>query len=243
MKKILFIFLFINCLNCFGQDDIYKIKIPKTLEKSFTILDKTLTKEEIQIIKNSKEDSISNHTEFKNGTDFFHAWKIYDGSKLTKHLNKKGIHGSNNIYETILITYHRYLNNKPIDLNQRIEIIKEREEKEHLEFLNKIKQDSLNGVYIPKNIKECFRELDSILSNDDIQSIKKLENRDETIMFHHGLGTWLRNNWGLWGGSRLQQYFIERKINHPDSMSSTILEYYYDWLNGENSGWEKFDKK
>src|SRR5690606_14255928 len=105
MKKLLFIFFILNCINCFAQNDIYKIKIPNTLEKAFTILDKTLSNEEIQVIKNSKEDSIYYHKEFINGTDFFHAWKIYEGSKLTKYFNKKGIYGSNEIYETILITY------------------------------------------------------------------------------------------------------------------------------------------
>src|SRR5690606_4613258 len=103
--------------------------------------------------------------------------------------------------------------------------------------------DSINGVYIPKHLKDCFITLDSILSHDDKQTIKKLNSSNETYLFHHGLGTWIRNNWGLWGESRLKQYFLERKIDHPDSMSAIILAYYYDWLNGENAEWEKFEKK
>ena len=54
---------------------------------------------------------------------------------------------------------------------------------------------------------------------------------------------WLRNNWGLWGGSRLQKYMLERKIQHPDSMSAIILEFYYDWLNEQNDEWIKFETK
>lgn len=106
-----------------------------------------------------------------------------------------------------------------------------------------IKQDSINGVYIPKDIEDCFISLDVLLSEEDRGLIKKLKDRDETIMLHHGLGTWLRNNWGLWSGSRLQKYFKKRKIKHPDAMSSLILEFYYDWLNEKNSEWKKFDKK
>ncbi len=115
---------------------------------------------------------------------------------------------------------------------------KQQTEKHSLE-----QQDSLKGVYIPKDIKDCFITLDSILSEEDKETIKKLTNKNETIQYHHGFGTWLRNNWGLWGGSRLQKYFLDRKVNHPDSMSSLILEYYYDWLHGKNEDWEKFDKK
>ena len=96
---------------------------------------------------------------------------------------------------------------------------------------------------IPKDIKDCFITLDAMLSKADIDSIKALPNREATIRYHLGFGMWLRNNWGLWGGSRLQNYFLQRNIKHPDSMSGLILVYYYDWLNGKNEEWIKFDKK
>ena len=53
---------------------------------------------------------------------------------------------------------------------------------------------------------------------------------------------WIRNNWGLWGGSRLLKYFKERGITHPDSMSAIILACYYHWLKGNKQvakDWEK----
>lgn len=37
----------------------------------------------------------------------------------------------------------------------------------------------------------------------------------------------MRNNLGLWGGSRLERYFVERKVYHPDDMSGEILKAYY----------------
>jgi hypothetical protein len=43
---------------------------------------------------------------------------------------------------------------------------------------------------------------------------------------HHGLGTWLRNYWGLWAGSRLAQKFNRAGIRHPDDMSHIILSYF-----------------
>lgn len=91
-------------------------------------------------------------------------------------------------------------------------------------------------------MKDCFVQLDKTLSEKDKTEIKSLESRDETIKYHHGLGMWLRNNWGLWGGSRLQKYFLNKKVDQPDGMSSLILEYYYDWLNNKNEGWQKWMK-
>lgn len=118
------------------------------------------------------------------------------------------------------------------------EIIEDREA-----YKKRIVADSINGLYIPKNLEECFLELDKLLKPKDIEAIKNLKDRSETIQYHHGFGTWLRNNWGLWGGSRLQQYLISKGLRHSDDMSATILEFYYDWLNGQHEKWRVFEAK
>lgn len=53
---------------------------------------------------------------------------------------------------------------------------------------------------------------------------------------------WIRNNWGLWGGSRLQKYFTDKGIHHPDNMSHVILVHYYDWLLGSKETWKEWEK-
>jgi len=132
-------------------------------------------------------------------------------------------------------------------MNQNLEKAKEELEKETKEkrdkYIKRTLADSLNGHYIPKHIEECFVELNKLLKPETVDGIKKLKSRDETSNYHMGLGLWLRNNWGLWGGSRLQVYLTNKDLNHPDDMSGLILEYYYDWLNGINQGWQEFDKK
>lgn len=126
------------------------------------------------------------------------------------------------------------------------EAIKERQneiEEEKKEYKRRIVADSIEGVYIPKNIEECFAQLNILLKPKDIKELKNLDNRSETIIYHHGFGTWLRNNWGLWYGSRLKLYLENKGLDHPDDMSSTILEYYYDWLNENHEEWQKFEKQ
>lgn len=88
-------------------------------------------------------------------------------------------------------------------------------------------QDTIPQVYIPKDLEDCIRQLDSMLCPADkvyIQSGGSV---------HHSLGMWIRNNWGLWGGSRLETYFTDNGIHHPDDMSGVILECYVMHLNGE----------
>ena len=246
MRYILTIIGFLITILTNGQNnekDVYDLPIPRNIESCFSILDKTLTENELHVVKTFQEDSIYFNLEFRYGADFFHAWKLYDGSVLTKYFNEKGLYGSHEIYNCILVSYHRYLNNLPIDLNVQIDKYKAKQKADFEEYEKRTEKDTINGVYIPRDIKDCFLTLDSMLSKADIDSIKALPSREVTIKYHLGFGMWLRNNWGLWGGSRLQKYFLERDITHPDSMSGLILEYYYDWLHGKNEDWIKFDEK
>ena len=80
------------------------------------------------------------------------------------------------------------------------------------------------------------------MSEIDRKEMSALPKRDEMIRYHHGLGTWIRNNWGLWGGSRLQKYFTDKGMAHPDDMSSVILFYYWDWLKGDKEKWKEWER-
>jgi Domain of unknown function (DUF6794) len=114
--------------------------------------------------------------------------------------------------------------------------------KQRQEYEKRLTLEIIEGVYIPRNVGECFIELDKMLKEVERKEMEALPKREEMILYHHGLGTWLRNNWGLWGGSRLQRYFLDKGINHPDEMSSIILFHYYDWLNGRKESWKDWEK-
>lgn len=86
------------------------------------------------------------------------------------------------------------------------------------------------GIYIPESLEDAFRELDRMLTPAFIAEFRASE--DQPILYHHGFGTWLRNNWGLWAGSRLAKYFNCLGIFHPDDMSGIILTSYWRHLNG-----------
>jgi hypothetical protein len=105
-----------------------------------------------------------------------------------------------------------------------------------------LKLEKIDGIYIPKDLGECFVELDRILKEIEKKEMRDLPKKEDMIQYHFGIGMWMRNNWGLWIGSRLQTYFYRRGIHHPDSMSSVVLDYYYDWLNGNKDVWKFWDK-
>ena len=85
-------------------------------------------------------------------------------------------------------------------------------------------------VYIPQDLDDCFVQLEKLLSPQDLATLRD-RSEDDMIRYHFGLGMWMRNNWGLWGGSRLAGWFNERGIFHPDDMSGIILDSFWRHLN------------
>jgi len=92
----------------------------------------------------------------------------------------------------------------------------------------------------PKTLKECFDALDNM---DVVDSIRWLAMNETQALAqaHHGFGTTLRNNWGLWDeNSELYKYFKEMGLFHADDMSSVILKSYHRYKNGKD---QKIDEQ
>jgi hypothetical protein len=85
--------------------------------------------------------------------------------------------------------------------------------------------------YIPKNLDECYAQLNAQLKPADIKKLKEGSESD-LAQYHMGLGMYMRNTWGLWGGSELAQSLRKMGIRHPDDMSGVILTSYWRKLNG-----------
>lgn len=238
---IIFLLSLLPLLSSAYEKRLADYPIPRNIKGCIKLLDKTMSADEKELIRTLPEDSICKHEKFTyRKMGFFSTWIQIEKrpSRLEKYFDRKGIYNYDEIYETILVSYHRYLNNQEIDLEkqnerftERRKIRKEEQDKRAREYQLRIEMDSINGVYIPKDIEDCCVQLDKILSDKDKEYIKGLPKKDDTIDLHFSLGMWIRNNWGLWEGSRLQIYFLKKRINHPDDMSGKILEAYYDWLN------------
>lgn len=93
--------------------------------------------------------------------------------------------------------------------------------------------DSINGIYIPKDLTDCFNQIDGFWNDSIKTQVKSWTEEEFCANAHFGFGMWMRNNWGLWGGSRLQAYFNDKGIYHPDDMSGIILTSYYRYLKGD----------
>ncbi len=90
--------------------------------------------------------------------------------------------------------------------------------------------DSIEGIYIPRNLEDCFSQLNYYWSDTVKSDILGVSEEAFVANMHLGLGMWIRNNWRLWSGSRLSEYFNYLGVNHPDDMSAIILVSYHRHL-------------
>lgn len=73
----------------------------------------------------------------------------------------------------------------------------------------------------PKNLDEALTYLDGKISPEDR---KYLQSGPDMSEFHHTVGRNMRNEWGLWSGGPLKNWFKSIGIYHPDDMSGIILK-------------------
>lgn len=86
-------------------------------------------------------------------------------------------------------------------------------------------------IIVPKTLEEAFEELKK---GEGIEGFKN--GSEESIsQYHHGLGRFLRNEWGLWGNeNELCQFFNSIGIKHADDRSGIILTSLHRHLNGHS---------
>jgi len=243
MKKTLIIFFSIAVQICFGQTDSISLNgfyIPKNIDECNIVLNNVLGKKAKEKLKLAYEE------ELRNVTSLFviDEWLENDSTRLANYFEKFSLTSQdfNEREFLIALSYQRFINDQPFDISieskkftdRRDSIKREIEQEREERYKVNIKADSIDGIFIPTDLNSCFMELDRLLNDTIKQKIRNIKDPFELAgEYHMGLGRWMRNNWELWGGSRLQVYFHNRKIFHPDEMSSIILESYAKYLNGE----------
>lgn len=87
-------------------------------------------------------------------------------------------------------------------------------------------------ILIPGDLDAAIKELKTMLTPELLHKMKS-GTEDGMIKYHFGLGMWMRNNWGLWHGSALAEWFKAKGVDHPDNMSGVILDSLWRDLNGK----------
>jgi hypothetical protein len=89
-----------------------------------------------------------------------------------------------------------------------------------------------------KYIDLVINSMENEKSKDEIKKvIHEGQTSECMLIFHHDLGLFLRNNWGLWKGDYYPlnptiAYFINLGIFHPHDMSAFVLRAYWEYYHG-----------
>lgn len=227
MKYTLFAILILISSGISGQVEFCK---PKKIERVAKKLISKLSKEDYQTIMRIRKDSaVDNHL------FMVHKKNEKELKPIYKYLKSKGCNYFLVDYLEEIILEFTYYKMRKIDtcMSELLQPYLDNYKARVVRYERNINADSIDGIYIPKNLDECFQQIDFFWSDSLKKEVKNMSEDDFTTNAHFGFGLWMRNNWALWGGSRLRTYFYEMEVFHPDDMSGIILDSYHRYLNGK----------
>ncbi|GGG47429.1 DUF6794 domain-containing protein [Bizionia arctica] len=214
-------FLFLT-LNVLGQnsDFCHPIQINELSEK---ILSKIPKKEKDSI---SQLNSYNEYFSF----DDFYIFNYEDYKSVIKFFNLNGVQKIPEYKIEHIISRYSFhkLKGNPICLSEITQpyLIELKERERYVE--EQMVMDSINGIYIPFDLNDALNELDTALSTEEKEGIKKISINDFIGKSHLTIGRWMRNNWGLYGHtSRLNKYFENFGITDSEDMTGIILKSFY----------------
>ena len=115
------------------QEVINGVYIPIDLEDAYAELNRLSDPSGLGAFKSSPEDTIRRKLHFGLGRWILINWGLEDGSRISHYLKGKGISVPDDMVRVIIVTWHRYLNGRPLKLEEEIAIIARRMEKEKAE--------------------------------------------------------------------------------------------------------------
>ncbi len=112
------------------------VYIPVDVEDAMKELEKLSPAQSLEKFKNAPENTVAEKLHFGLGRWMIYNWNFYYGSRLEYYLKKLGISHPDDMADFLIISFHRYLNKKPLDsLNlakifhdKRMKIFKEQKE-------------------------------------------------------------------------------------------------------------------
>ena len=160
-NKIAIILLFVFG-TVFSQDNCKDYKenyIPKNLKDAIEYLSCEWSESDKTEFKNKEESDAVTELHFGTAMGIRNGWELWKGkNRISRFFKSKGISHPDDISSIILTSFHRRLNNKPIDLNSQIEYYKSYWETANKEF-EKEQQDQIE---LSKNEFENYKINDSV---------------------------------------------------------------------------------
>lgn len=122
------------------KDRLFGVYIPKNLDDALLQLDKLIPPKKQAELLLMPEDSVCKKLHPTLGRRIMDNWGFYGGSRLSHYLKSAGVTFPDDMADFILLSYHRKLNHKPVNLKEMATYYRE---KRHKEYEAELKQGKI----------------------------------------------------------------------------------------------------
>ncbi len=95
----------------------------------------------------------------------------------------------------------------------------------------RIKQEVLDGIYIPKDLTDAFIQLTKLTEKTSRDKFKQTPEDVAARKLFFSLGRWMIVNWSFYEGSRLSEFLRTLGLHHPEDMARFIMITWHRSLN------------
>lgn len=112
------------------KDFLNGVYIPADMAEAFQEFNRLIDPDSRKKLKAASEEQVARKLHFSFGRWMMVNWAFYEGSRFTEYLRKVGVTHPDDMAQFVIISYHRYLNNKPLDVKERILLYQEKQKEE-----------------------------------------------------------------------------------------------------------------
>ena len=113
-----------------NQEYINEVYIPKDLTDAFIQLNKLIDEPSRLKFKEVPEEEAARKLHFSLGRWISVNWGFYEGSRFSKFIRDIGIDNPDDMARFVIISYHRNLLRKPLDVKSQVAFYQEKRQKE-----------------------------------------------------------------------------------------------------------------
>lgn len=128
-------------------NDIY---IPIDMEDAYKEISRLSDDESLIRFRDAEEEVVARKLHFGLGKWIMLKWNMHEGSRFSHYLRNMGVSFPDDMAKFVIVSYHRYLNGREIQLEERAKAIKDKREKEHRDRIAKQKLLKEYKKKIPK---------------------------------------------------------------------------------------------
>jgi len=110
------------------KEKLFGVYIPKDLTEALDILENKMEAPAKERFVAFTEDEVRIKGAFRMWIK--NNWGFDGGSRLSQYLKDRGVHHPDDMAEVIMISLHRHLNNKPLDVDGQVKAIQEKRKKQ-----------------------------------------------------------------------------------------------------------------